>query len=159
MNLDTIFKLLPDGVICRELKLLYVSGRLFEALEGRDLNKMALTKIEKMFLRWAIKQWKKSEEEKLYAEKRTELKHWATKYAITGEDPDWVVARAKEAWLRAPNPTFSIPDQSYIPPSIRANLGEVGMAVSNTTGKTTHSEVFQENEERNRQRNKEEGTK
>lgn len=155
MNLDTIFKMLPDGVLCRELKLLYVSGRLFEALEGRDLDKMPLTKIEKMFLRWAIKQWKKSEEEKLYAEKRTELKHWATKYAITGQDPD-----PQHPYLpRTTGPTFSIPDQSYIPPSIRADVGEVGVAVSNAAGKTTYSEVFQTYEDHNRKRNSEEDNK
>jgi hypothetical protein len=153
MNLDTIFRHLPDGVLCRELKLLYVSGRLFEVLEGRDINKMPLTKIEKMFLKWAMRQWKKSEELKQYTQNREAMKLWATKVAITGED------REKPYIPTLTHPTFSIPDSSYIPPSIRANLGEVGVAVSNTTGKTTHSEVFQENEERNRQRNKEEGTK
>jgi hypothetical protein len=155
MNLDTIFKMLPDGVLCRELKLLYVSGRLFEALEGRDLDKMPLTKIEKMFLKWAIKQWVKSEKEKLYVEGRKELKHWATKYAITGQDPE----SQHPYFPRTPNPTFSIPDQSYIPPSIRADVGEVGVAVSNTTGKTTYSEVFQTYEDYNRKRNSEKDNK
>ena len=86
MLLDTIFKKLPDGVLCRELKLLYVSGRLFEAFQMRDINKMPLTTIEKMFLKWAMRQWKKSEDAKKYAHNREEFKHWATKLAITGRD-------------------------------------------------------------------------
>ena len=152
MNLDTIFKHLPDGVLCRELKLLYVSGRLFEALEGRDISKMPLTKIEKMFLRWAIKQWKKSEKAKQYVQDREAMKLWATKVAITGEDygvhPKFPTS-----------PTFSIPDQSYIPPSIRANVGTVGVAVQNSTGAGVGSQVFQEIENYNRQRKEREGTK
>jgi hypothetical protein len=153
MNLDTIFRHLPDGVLCRELKLLYVSGRLFEVLEGRDLDKMPLTKIEKMFLRWAIKQWKKSEEAKLYSQKREAMKLWATKVAITGENCE------KPYVPHLTHPTFSIPDSSYIPPSIRANVGEVGVAVQNTRGTKDCSEVFQAYEEYNREKKKAEDFK
>jgi hypothetical protein len=146
MNLDTIFRHLPDGVLCRELKLLYVSGRLFEVLEGRDINKMPLTKIEKMFLKWAMKQWKKSEQSKQYAQDREAMKLWATKVAITGED------REKPYIPTLTHPTFSIPDSSYIPASIRANVGTVGVAVQNTGRAQSSSEVFQAYEEYNREK-------
>jgi hypothetical protein len=152
MNLDTIFKMLPDGVLCRELKLLYMSGRLFEALESRDINKMALTKIEKMFLKWAMKQWKKSESAKQYAQDREAMKLWATKLAITGADNE------REAVFPT-YPTFSIPDSSYIPPSIRANVGTVGVAVQNPTGAKSSSEILQAYEDYNRQRQEAKGIK
>jgi len=152
MNLDTIFKILPDGVLCRELKLLYISGRLFEALESRDINKMPLTKIEKMFLKWAMKQWKKSESAKQYVQDREAMKLWATKLAITGADNE------REAVFPA-YPTFSIPDSSYIPPSIRANVGTVGVAVQNPTGAKSSSEILQAYEDYNRQRQKTKGIK
>ena len=148
MLLDTIFKKLPDGVLCRELKLLYVSGRLFEAFQMRDINKMPLTTIEKMFLKWAMRQWKKSEDAKKYAHNREEFKHWATKLAITGQD------EVIESGVINSNPYIP-----YIPPPIRANVGTVGVALQNTTGKTTCSKVFQSSEEHNRQRRKTEDVK
>ena len=153
MNLDTIFRILPDRVLCRELKLLYVSGRLFEVLESRNIELMPFTKVEKMFLRWAIKQWKKSEDNKKYVQNREAMKLWATKVAITGED------RERPYIPNLTNPTFTIPDQSYIPPSIRANLGTVGVALQKFDGKISCSEVFQEVENLYQQRKAKDDTK
>lgn len=152
MNLDSIFKILPDGVLCRELKLLYVSGRLFEALENRDIDKMPLTKIEKMFLKWAMNQWKKSEHAKQFVQQRETMKLWATKLAITGADNEREV-------IYPTHPTFTIPDSSqYIPPSIRANLGEVGVAVQDPSRKKAHSEILQAYEDYNRKKREKSGT-
>lgn len=114
---------------------------------------MPLTKIEKMFLKWAMKQWKKSEQVKQYVQDREAMKLWATKVAITGEDHE------KPYVPHLTHPTFSIPDSSYIPPSIRADVGEVGVAVQNSTGARDRSEVFQTYEGYNREKKKAESAK
>jgi len=108
---------------------------------------MPLTKIEKMFLKWAMKQWKKSEQVKQYVQDREAMKLWATRVAITGEDNE------REAVFPT-YPAFSIPDSSCIPPSIRANVGEVGVAVQNSTRTRDCGEVFQAYEGYNREKKK-----
>jgi len=86
-TIQKLIHLLPNGVFCREIKLLYKSGRLVDGFSFKDINEMGLTTIEKMFVKWALKQWKKQV-------LREETKAWATKLAITGKD-DNAIRRAK----------------------------------------------------------------
>ena len=113
--MDKLIDLLPDGVFCREIKLLYKSGRLVDGFYGKDLNLMALTRIEKMFVQWALRRWREEH-------KRKELKEWATKLAITGKDDNEETFR----------PTFNtIPYTGKVqpPPSIRLGLAEMELAM------------------------------
>ena len=81
--LEPIFKL----VICKELFLLYECGYLVDyfgnedgTLKG-DLDRMALTKVEKMFVSWGLKRWK----QKHYKKFRKDLKLDMLSYTITGD--------------------------------------------------------------------------
>jgi hypothetical protein len=56
--MDKLLDLLPDRVFCREIKLLYKSGRLVDGFYGKDLDLMALTRFEKMFVSWAMRKWR-----------------------------------------------------------------------------------------------------
>lgn len=82
MNID-LLTLVPNPLICREVKLLYRSNRLIEffAWNGaptyREHRTMALTKFERMFVSWAIKHHHKTIE-------RERLKQEMIEYAITG---------------------------------------------------------------------------
>ena len=81
--LEPIFKL----VICKELFLLYECGYLVDyfgnedgTLRG-DLDRMALTKVERMFVSWGLKQWK----QKHYKKFRKDLKLDMLSYTIKGD--------------------------------------------------------------------------
>lgn len=110
--MDKLIDLLPDGVFCREIKLLYKSGRLVDGFYGKDLNLMALTRIEKMFVQWALRRWREEN-------KRKELKEWATKLAITGKDDNEETFR----------PTFSTIPYTGKNSSIRLGLAEMELAM------------------------------
>lgn len=110
--MDKLIDLLPDGVFCREIKLLYKSGRLVDGFYGKDLNLMALTRIEKMFVQWALRRWREEH-------KRKELKEWATKLAITGKDDN------EEAF----RPTFNTIPYTGKNSSIRLGLAEMELAM------------------------------
>lgn len=112
--MDKLIDLLPDGVFCREIKLLYKSGRLVDGFYGKDLNLMALTRIEKMFVQWALRRWREEN-------KRKELKEWATKLAITGKDDNEETFR----------PTFNTIPYTGKNSSIRLGLGEMELALEN----------------------------
>ena len=82
--LEPIFKL----VICKELFLLYECGYLVDyfgnevgTLRG-DLDRMALTKVEKMFVSWGLKRWK----QKHYKKFRKDLKLDMLSYTIKGDE-------------------------------------------------------------------------
>lgn len=78
-----LLRLVPNRIICRELKLLYKSNRLVEFFESNiythsgKKNSMALNKFERMFVSWAVKQHHKTTE-------RERLKQEMIEYAITG---------------------------------------------------------------------------
>jgi hypothetical protein len=110
--MDKLIDLLPDGVFCREIKLLYKSGRLVDGFYGKDLNLMALTRIEKMFVQWALRRWREEN-------KRKELKEWATKLAITGKDDNEETFR----------PTFNTIPYTGKNSSIRLGLAEMELAM------------------------------
>jgi hypothetical protein len=110
--MDKLIDLLPDGVFCREIKLLYKSGRLVDGFYGKDLNLMALTRIEKMFVQWALRRWREEH-------KRKELKEWATKLAITGKDDNEETFR----------PTFNTIPYTGKDSSIRLGLAEMELAM------------------------------
>lgn len=110
--MDKLIDLLPDGVFCREIKLLYKSGRLVDGFYGKDLNLMALTRIEKMFVQWALRRWREEH-------KRKELKEWATKLAITGKDDNEETFR----------PTFNTIPYTGKNSSIRLGLAEMELAM------------------------------
>lgn len=81
MNID-LLTLVPNPLICREVKLLHRSNRLVEffAWDGaltREHRTMALTKFERMFVSWAIRHHHKTVE-------RERLKQEMIEYAITG---------------------------------------------------------------------------
>ena len=82
--LEPIFKL----VICKELFLLYECGYLVDyfgnedgTLRG-DLDRMALTKVEKKFVSWGLKRWK----QKHYKKFRKDLKLDMLSYTIKGDE-------------------------------------------------------------------------
>ena len=110
--MDKLIDLLPDGVFCREIKLLYKSGRLVDGFYGKDLNLMVLTRIEKMFVQWALRRWREEH-------KRKELKEWATKLAITGKDDNEETFR----------PTFNTIPYTGKNSSIRLGLAEMELAM------------------------------
>lgn len=122
-----LYNLIPNKFFCGELKLLFESGRLtdFFSVERftSDPNSMALTKIEKMFVRWAIRKYYRKSERDL-------LKQQMLKYAITGE-MGYDSSNVK---------TFYSP---AIPPSIRADPTEVGVALQDTGGKKNSGKVVQ----------------
>lgn len=94
----------PDWFICKELKLIYASNRLAEAVELRDLHEhMAHTKLEKLVLKRAFKQLRKEKA-------RERLKEWMVKYAMTGQDlrVEEELAR-QEREMRTQRPTFTVP--------------------------------------------------
>lgn len=110
--MDKLIDLLPDGVFCREIKLLYKSGRIVDGFYGKDLDRMALTRIEKMFVQWALRRWRDHN-------KRKELKEWATKLAITGKDD------SEDPF----KPTYNQPKSENS--SVRTTLGEMELALEN----------------------------
>jgi len=78
-----LLNLIPNPLVCRELKLLYRSNRLVEYFAfdihtyNDKVNSMALTKFERMFVSWAVKKyWRTS--------KRDRMKQEMIEYAITG---------------------------------------------------------------------------
>lgn len=111
--MDKLIDLLPDGVFCREIKLLYKSGRLVDGFYGKDLDWMALTRIERMFVQWALRRWREEN-------KRKELKEWATKLAITGKDD------GNEDPFK-----FTHNQHKSENSSVRATLGEMELALEN----------------------------
>lgn len=121
-----LYKLLPNKFFCGELKLLFESGRLtdFFSVERAIYppNDMALTKIEKMFVRWAVRKHYRSTE-------RDILKQQMLKYAITGE-------------IHGPNTGKYNP---AIPPSIRIDPTEVGVALQDPGRKEAGSGMVQKN--------------
>lgn len=122
-----LYKLLPNKFFCGELKLLFESGRLtdFFSVERftSDPNSMALTKIEKMFVRWAVRKHYRSTE-------RDILKQQMLKYAITGES-EYDSPNTKAYYGPA------------IPPSIRAYPTEVGVALQDPGRKEAGSGMVQ----------------
>jgi hypothetical protein len=116
---NKIIDYLPDGVFCREIKLLYKSGRLVDGFYGKDLDFMALTRFEKMFVSWAIRKWREEN-------RREELKQWATKLAITGKDDH---AESKVAIPFTHNTIPFTGKQMQPPPSIRLSLAEMELAM------------------------------
>lgn len=122
-----LYKLLPNKFFCGELKLLFESGRLtdFFSVERATYppNDMALTKIEKMFVRWAVRKYYRSTE-------RDILKQQMLKYAITGEIG------------HGPNTGKYNP---AIPPSIRIDPAEVGVALQDPGRKEAGSGMVQKN--------------
>lgn len=123
--MDKLIDLLPDGVFCREIKLLYKSGRLVDGFYGKDLNLMALTRIEKMFVQWALRRWREEH-------KRKELKEWATKLAITGKDDNEETFR----------PTFNTIPYTGKDSSIRLGLAEMELAMEDARRKAKSSGVL-----------------
>lgn len=93
-----LIPILPNGVFCRELKLLYKSGRLVDGFMFKDYE-MGLNTIEKIFVKWALKQWKKQV-------LRDEMKAWATKLAITGKDDHEV--RRNRLYQGTANPSLGV---------------------------------------------------
>jgi hypothetical protein len=116
-----ILDLVPNYLLCGELKLLYRSGRLQDFFTLLEPDHMALTKIEKMFVRWAIRKYYRGVEREL-------LKQDMLKCAITGERSD------SQKEFRPYIPPFP-------PPSIRADTEKVGLALQNPGGKKTSSKV------------------
>lgn len=125
--MDKLIDLLPDGVFCREIKLLYKSGRLVDGFYGKDLNLMALTRIEKMFVQWALRRWREEH-------KRKELKEWATKLAITGKDDNEETFR----------PTFNTIPYTGKNSSIRLGLAEMELAMEDARRKAKSSGLLSE---------------
>lgn len=123
--MDKLIDLLPDGVFCREIKLLYKSGRLVDGFYGKDLNLMALTRIEKMFVQWALRRWREEH-------KRKELKEWATKLAITGKDDNEETFR----------PTFNTIPYTGKNSSIRLGLAEMELAMEDARRAAKSSGLF-----------------
>jgi hypothetical protein len=77
--LKKMFRRLPDSWFCGELLVLHESGRLKNFFSGVSSNEMALTKTEKFFVSWAIREYYKD----TY---RDNLKQRMMKYAITGDE-------------------------------------------------------------------------
>lgn len=97
----------PDWLICKELKLLYASNRLAEAVDLRDLHEhMALTKLEKFVLKRAFKQLRKEKA-------REKLKEWIVRYAMTGQDlrieEELARQERQEKLIHPSRPTFTMP--------------------------------------------------
>ncbi len=111
---SVLMQKLPDRLICKELKLLYASNRLAEAVELRDLHEhMALTKLEKFILNRAFKQLRKEKA-------REKLKEWMVKYAMTGQDMrvEEELARQERETRKSttnPYPHFTLPPSPFIP--------------------------------------------
>lgn len=133
--LNKVIDYLPDGVFCRELKLLYKSGRLVDGFIYKDFDEMALTRFERMFVSWAIRKWRKEN-------KRQEMKAWATKLAITGkEDSD-----ATEEIIFTHN-TIPFTGKIVKPPaSIRLSLAEMELALEDARRKAKSGGVLPKNE-------------
>lgn len=125
--IKTLIPILPDGVFCRELKLLYKSGRLVDGFMFKDYE-MGLNTIEKMFVRWALKQWKKQV-------LRGEMKAWATKLAITGKDDHGIPTTHND--LRR-----SIYQGTSLA-SIRANTTAMGQSVQDARGEEDRRAILQ----------------
>lgn len=125
-----LYKLIPNKFFCGELKLLFESGRLTDFFSVERFthppNDMALTKIEKMFVRWALRKYYRNTE-------RDILKQQMLKYAITGE---------KEY---APFDDPFKPKSPTIPPSIRVDPTKVGVALQDPGRKEAGSKMVQEN--------------
>lgn len=119
--IKTLIPILPDGVFCRELKLLYKSGRLVDGFMFKDYE-MGLNTIEKMFVRWALKQWKKQV-------LRDEMKAWATKLAITGKDDNHEFRRTVY--------------QGTSPASVRVNATTLGQSIQDTRGAEDRRAILQ----------------
>ena len=118
-----ILDLIPNRLLCGELKLLYKSGRLqdFFSFERMiDPNHMALTKIEKMFVRWAMRKYYRNTEREL-------LKQQMLKHAITG-------GHRFESTVKIPQ-TFT---------SVWTDPGKVGLALQDPGGKEISGKVVQE---------------
>lgn len=132
--LNKVIDYLPDGVFCRELKLLYKSGRLVDGFIYKDFNEMALTRFERMFVSWAIRKWREEN-------KRQEMKAWATKLAITGkEDSD-----ATEGIPFTHN-TIPFTGKVQPPPSIRLSLAEMELALEDARRKAKSGGLLPKNE-------------
>jgi hypothetical protein len=126
MNGATIKKLihlLPNGVFCRELKLLYESGRLVDGFSFKNIDEMGLTTIEKIFVKWAMKQWKKQV-------LREEVKAWATKLAITGKDEENEIRRARIY-------------QGVSPTPLRINSGKVDQSIQDARREEDRRAILQ----------------
>lgn len=123
-----LYKLIPNKFFCGELKLLFESGRLTDFFSVERVthppNDMALTKIEKMFVRWALRKYYQKTE-------RDILKQQMLKYAITGE---------KEYAPFDERIPFK-PKGPTIPPSIRVDPTKVGVALQDPGRKEASSKM------------------
>tara|TARA_R100000995_G_scaffold83394_1_gene59186 strand:- start:15 stop:350 length:336 start_codon:yes stop_codon:yes gene_type:complete len=88
--------------ICKELYLLYESGHLEDymlialAVENEEIDKMALSKIEKIFVSWAMKRYK----EFAYKESNKKLRESFVKHTISGGKTIEARANIKKAKKR-----------------------------------------------------------
>ena len=132
--LNKVIDYLPDGVFCRELKLLYKSGRLVDGFLYKDFDAMALTRFERMFVKWAIRKWREEN-------KRQEMKAWATKLAITGKEDS-------DAPTGIPFTHNTIPFTGKVqpPPSIRLSLTEMELALEDARRKAKSGGLLPKNE-------------
>lgn len=76
---DLLFKCSPNWLICREIKLLYTNNRIAEAFDMRTTDDMGLTRYEKLVLKRAFKEIRQKR-------RREQMKEWALKYALTGQE-------------------------------------------------------------------------
>ena len=76
---DLLFKCSPNWLICREIKLLYTNNRIAEAFDMRTTDDMGLTRYEKFVLKRAFKEIRQKR-------RREQMKEWALKYALTGQE-------------------------------------------------------------------------
>lgn len=132
--LNKVIDYLPDGVFCRELKLLYKSGRLVDGFIYKDFNEMALTRFERMFVSWAIRKWREEN-------RRQQMKAWATKLAITGKEES-------DAPTGIPFTHNTIPFTGKVqpPPSIRLSLAEMELALEDARRKAKSGGLLPKNE-------------
>lgn len=75
-------KLIPSKLVSEEFKILLRSGWLTDAFRNNDLERMALTKLEKAIIRWALRK-------EVMKKDREEMKNWMLRYAI-GANKDQV---------------------------------------------------------------------
>lgn len=68
-------KLIPSKLVSEEFKILYKSGWLTGAFRTNNLELMALTRLEKAIIKWAIR-------EEIMKKDREEVKNWMLRYAI-----------------------------------------------------------------------------
>ena len=130
--LNKVIDYLPDGVFCRELKLLYKSGRLVDGFIYKDFDEMALTRFERMFVSWAIRKWRDEN-------RRQEMKAWATKLAITGKEEN-------EQEIPFTHNTIPFTGKVQPPASIRLSIAEMELALEDARRKAKSGGLLPKNE-------------